>query len=297
MTTTTDFPQFSAVNPLRVFMLMMFAVFAVEGAIMVALPLFPDWAQSPLVEGLVDASLLTMVTAPVMWWLAVRPLKTLFEGRGQLLQQLFQVQERERARIARDLHDEIGQHLTALLVGLKTIDSSPTLDAAKDRAGQLRELASLAHCEVGRLARGLRPGVLEELHLEAAMERLCEEFQEMHNIPVRLTVEPGSCDALSTALETSLYRILQEALTNVARHANATGIEVLLKRGDNRVTLRVADDGRGFASHEADSGTMRTGRIGLASIRERALLLGGECKIQSERGTGTVVQVEIPSRV
>jgi signal transduction histidine kinase len=144
------------------------------------------------------------------------------------------------------------------------------------------------------LARGLRPGVLEELRLEAAIERVCEDFQGTHQIPVQLAIAPHACDDLSMTMETSLYRILQEGLTNAARHAHATGIEVSLERRENRITLRITDHGKGFRQADAEESAKATGKIGLASIRERALMLGGDCKIHSELGKGTTVQISIP---
>jgi signal transduction histidine kinase len=293
MQTSSDSSANSPANPVRVFVLVMLLVFAVEGAIMLCLRLMPAWAQAPLVLEIIDASLLTAAMAPAIWWLVVLPMRRLLEVRGQLLHRLFQVQEQERSRIARDLHDEIGQHLTALLVGLKNVESAPDLETARQRVEELRELAALAHKEVRRLARGLRPAVLEELHLEAAIERMCEDFQKSHQVPVQLRIAPAACEGLTTTIETSLYRIVQEALTNTARHANATGIEVSLDRSDNRLTLRVTDRGQGFRLENVAAAN-NSGKIGLASIRERALMLGGDCSIHSARGIGTTVQVSIP---
>jgi two-component system sensor histidine kinase UhpB len=179
-------------------------------------------------------------------------------------------------------------------VGLKTIEAAPDLETARQRADELRELAALAHKEVRRLARGLRPGVLEELRLEAAIARVCEDFQAAHQIPVQLNVAPGACDGLTTSVEIPLYRIVQEALTNAARHANATGIELWLERHENRLTLRVVDRGQGFRPADVEPAAKAAGKIGLASIRERAMMLGGDCTIHSERGKGTTVQVSIP---
>jgi two-component system sensor histidine kinase UhpB len=295
MNATSDQWPLTAVYPIRVFALIMFLVFAVEGMIMVLLPHFPWLAGSRLREGLIDATLLTLAIAPAIWWLAVRPMQQLFEARGQLLHRVFHAQEQERARIARDLHDEIGQHLTAILVGLKTIEASPDLPTAKTRAEELRDVAALAHSEVRRLARGLRPGVLEELRLEPAIERICEEFQTAHGIPIELKIEPGACDHLATDCETALYRIVQEALTNAARHSRATGIEVSLACRDNKTVLRISDNGRGFSAMPSAGSAQGAGKIGLASIRERALMLGGQFLVHSEPNRGTTVQVTIPT--
>ena len=280
--------------PLRVFALVMIAIFAVEGAIMFAMPALPEWAQVPVVAVPLDAILLTLVTAPAVWWLAVVPIRRLFEARGELLHRLFRAQDEERARIARDLHDEIGQQLTALLVGLKTIELAPDLETAKSRARALRDVGAAAHEEVRRLARGLRPGVLEELGWEAAVTRLCEDYQRSHGTAIQLDVSPDACRGLNPEIEASLYRILQESLTNAARHADATEIKVALQRRCDSITLTVADDGRGIPPPNKAESSPGTGTIGLASIRERALMLGGDCLIQSDAGRGTTVQVSIP---
>ncbi len=116
--------------PLWIFALMLVTTFVVEGAIMLLLPFLPTWSRSPLFQGVLDASILTLVMAPVIWWLVVKPLRHLSESRGHLLHSLFQSQEQERSRIARDLHDEIGQQLTALLVGLGTVESAKDLPSA-----------------------------------------------------------------------------------------------------------------------------------------------------------------------
>ena len=283
----------AAIYPLWVFALVMLVVFSVEGAIMLAIPALPAWTRAPVVEGILDATVLTLVTGPAVWWLAVVPIRRLFEARGELLHRLFRAQDEERARIARDLHDEIGQHLTALLVGLKTIESVSDLTTAKARACKLHGWAAIAHEEVRRLARGLRPGVLEELGLEAAVGRLCEDFGQTHGTTVQLDVASGAYAGLSPVVEISLYRILQEALTNVARHAAAAEVQVSLQRSDDWITLSVVDRGRGFPGERADSSTDE-GTLGLASIRERALMLGGTCSIRSDVGQGTTVQVSIP---
>jgi signal transduction histidine kinase len=286
--------SFASTYPLRVFVLVMTAVFAVEGAIMFWIPEFPAWAQSPIVEGLLDATLLTLVTSPVVWWLAVVPIRRLFEARGELLHRLFRAQDEERRRIARDLHDEVGQQLTAVLVGLKTIELAPDLETARSRARSLRDVGAAAHEEVRRLAGGLRPGVLEELGLEAAVARICEDYERLHGTAIRLDVSPDASRGLSSDVETTLYRILQESLTNVARHAAATQLEVALHRRGNLITLSVVDNGRGFGSSIESDPTPAIKSFGLASIRERALMLGGECLVQSSAGRGTSVHVSIP---
>lgn len=281
-------------SPIWIFVLVLVITFAVEGAIMLLLPFVPSWSKTAWIQGLADATILTLVMAPVLWLLVVKPLRRLSESRGQLLHSLFERQEQERARIARDLHDEIGQQLTALLVGLGTVESANDLQTAQQLAHNLRKIGGTAHDEVRRLARGLRPGVLEELGLVAAIERLCEDFEQVHGVTVRLKVSAPANGELSLPLETSLYRILQESLTNVARHAQANSVNVTLTRNGDVVTLTVEDDGRGM--HDATYGLPVLGRrsLGLDSIRERALMLQGECIIRNAKSGGLLVQVTLP---
>ena len=280
--------------PLKVFALMLAMTFAVEGSIMLLLPFLPTWTRARPFQGFLDASILTLVMAPVVWLLVVKPLRRLSESRGELLHALFQAQEEERSRIARDLHDEIGQQLTALLVGLGTVEAAHDLPSAKKLAHDLRQVGATAHEEVRRLASGLRPGVLEELGLVAAVERLCEDFEQVHGVAVRLETS-ASIGALSLPAETTLYRILQESLTNVARHAQANSVDVRLVRTGDMVTLFVADDGRGLQADSNASPRSGTFGLGLKSIRERAEMLHGDCTIRSADSGGVSLEVRIPA--
>lgn len=283
-------------SPIRVLVLVLFLVFAVEGAIMLVLPRLPDAWRGAVLESLIDASVLTLVMAPTVWFLTVMPLRRLFEARGGLLRKLLEAQEEERAHIARDLHDSIGQNLTALLVGLRTIEDAGDFDTARARARDLRELAAEAHGEVRRLARGLRPLVLEDLGLAAALARLCEDFQSTHAVSVALACDPGPGLRLDAGAETALYRIVQEALTNVARHAGASKVEVCLSQSDASITLTIRDDGLGFDVLEGDALIRRADGLGIRGIRERALMLGGECTVLTRRGAGTTIEIRVPVR-
>lgn len=287
-------PASSPHSPTRVFALVLLTVFSVEGAIMLFLPQLPTAWRGSLLESLFDAATLTIVTAPAVWLLAVSPLRRLFEARGRLLQRLFESQERERAHIARDLHDGVGQNLTALLVGLKTIEEAGDLATARARARDLRGFASTAHGEVRRLARGLRPVILEELGLLSAVERLCEEFQGTHGVKVTLVRDPMPDARLEPEAETALYRIVQEGLANVARHAGASRVEVRLGQRENALALSIRDDGRGFDAGDLDARRRAECGFGLASIRERTLMLGGECAVRAVPGEGTAVEIRVP---
>jgi signal transduction histidine kinase len=279
--------------PLRIFALVLVLTFAVEGAIMLLLPLFPTWSHSPQFLGVVDATILTLIMAPVIWLLVVKPIQLLAKSREYLLHSLFQAQEQERSRIARDLHDEIGQQLTAMQVGLGTIEAAKDLQAAKQLARDLRKVGATAHEEVRRLSSGLRPGVLEELGLVVALERLCEDFEQHSSLKVRRSVSTEVGDNLTLPMETALYRILQESLTNVAKHAGASVVEVTLRREGETLILSVADDGHGIEPKSNDTqGSERSG-LGLDFIRERVQMLQGICKIGRSELGGALIKVTI----
>lgn len=276
-------------SPVRVFAVMLLLVFAAEGLIMLGLPLLPGRWHGTAREGFLDAALLTAVSAPAVWFLLVLPLRRSLEARGNLMRRLFDVREQEASRVARDLHDGVGQNLTAVLVGLRRVVEAGDLETARGRARDLEAIASRAHAEVRDLARGLHPALLDEHGLVVAIERLCETFERSHGIPVRF--HPPAADAGRPAgeVEVGLYRIAQEALANVARHAGAQRVDVWLERRGPWIRLAVQDDGVGMPA-----GGPRADGLGLGSIRERAWMLGGSCQVRSGRGQGTCVEVRVP---
>jgi PAS domain S-box-containing protein len=209
--------------------------------------------------------------------------------RNRLIEQVMTAQDEERRRIARELHDETGQSLTALLVGLRTIEGSQTVAQAVELAQRLRETTAQTLIDVGRLWRGLHPGVLDDLGLGAAVTRHAEEFAQAQGILVNVRIEGLDADGLSPLLQATLYRVLQEALTNVARHAGAGSVSVRLVRDEASIELRVQDDGAGFKPGNS-------GRLGLRGMRERAALLGGSVKVESQPGGGTTITAHIPVR-
>jgi len=209
--------------------------------------------------------------------------------RNRLVEQVMTAQDEERRRIARELHDETGQSLTALLVGLRTIEGSQTAAQAVELAQRLRETTAQTLIDVGRLWRGLHPGVLDDLGLAAAVTRHAGEFAQAHKIAMTLQTEGLDVDGLSPLLQATVYRVLQEALTNVARHAGAGSVSVRLVRRETSVELRVQDDGAGFKPGNS-------GRLGLRGMRERAALLGGSVEVESRPGAGTTITARIPVR-
>jgi signal transduction histidine kinase len=203
-------------------------------------------------------------------------------------------QEEERRRIARELHDEAGQSLTALLVGLRTIEESRTIAEAAEQAQRLRGIAAQTLDEVGRLSRGLHPSILDDVGLPAAVTRHVQEFAQLHGVAVDVRIEGLDAEPLPLLLQTTVYRALQEALTNVARHAGARHVSVRLVRDEVVVELRVQDDGAGFDPAVAAGAAAEHRGLGLQVMRERAALVGGSVQIDSKSGEGTAIAVRLP---
>ena len=208
-----------------------------------------------------------------------------------LLERVFETQEQERRRIARELHDEAGQMMASLLVGLRALDDSNTVDEAKAQAQDLRVIASQAIDEVGRLARGLHSAVLDDHGLGIALRRHVADYSKTHNIAVDLTVNESDTIDLPPAVQLAVFRIVQEALTNVARHSAATAISIRLARSGTGLETTIADNGSGF---EADANSVNPEtHLGLQSMRERAAVLGGTVRVGSG-STGTTILVQFP---
>jgi PAS domain S-box-containing protein len=212
------------------------------------------------------------------------------ELRNLLIEQVMTAQENERGRIARELHDETGQALAALLVGLRTIEEARTTAEAVNLAQQMREVAARTLDDVGRLARGLHPAVLDELGLAVAVTRQVQEFARLHAIAEETRIEGLDAEPLLPLVQTTVYRVLQEALTNVAKHAGARRVSVRLERDDTMVELQVQDDGVGFKPGANHRG------LGLQGMRERAALLGGAVQLESAPGNGTLITARFPVR-
>jgi signal transduction histidine kinase len=201
------------------------------------------------------------------------------------LRRVIEGQELERRRLARELHDETGQALTSVLLGLKAVETAEDAPAA---LASLRELVVATLQDVRRLAVELRPKALDDFGLVPALERLVETFTESTGISVEFESQLGA-ERLKPEVETTLYRIVQEALTNIAKHAGARRVSVLLVRRPGVVSALVEDDGLGFGRDEEGRGG-----VGLAGMRERLALLDGRLTIESRRGTGTSLVAEVP---
>jgi signal transduction histidine kinase len=189
-----------------------------------------------------------------------------------------------------ELHDETAQTLTSLLVGLRAVEESREIEQAHEAAGALRASVAGALESVQRIARGLRPSILDDLGLEEALERLGVEMTRAHGFSVDLQVTGARLPRLPEATEVALYRIAQEALTNTGKHAGAKSVSVLVHRNHLTVRLVIEDDGKGFDVAEALSEV----KLGLVGMRERAHLVGGSMTVESSPGRGTTVGVNVP---
>jgi signal transduction histidine kinase len=204
------------------------------------------------------------------------------------LRRVVSAQELERQRLARELHDETGQALTSILLGLKSVEDAADPDAAAAATGELRELVVSTLHDVRRLAVELRPKALDDFGLVSALERLVETFREQTGIEVDIEPRLGD-ERLPPDVETTLYRITQEALTNVVKHAQAKRVSIVLTRRDGSVSALIEDDGRGFGTDE----TQENG-LGLLGMRERIALVGGRLSVESSAGSGTTLSIEVP---
>lgn len=209
-----------------------------------------------------------------------------------LSHRILQAHEDERQRVARELHDEAAQALTSLLVRLRLLERARTPEEAQERVGELRELTAAALEEVRRVALDLRPKILDDLGLVAALGWRVDEFNAANRAQASLRVE-GIDQRLPRTLELVFYRVAQEALNNAARHADAARVELLLSLHDGALCLEVNDDGAGFDPGRNVNGNQRGG-LGLLGIRERMGMIGGEAVIESAPGRGTRLRVTAP---
>lgn len=207
-----------------------------------------------------------------------------------LLNDVLTAQEAERRRIARELHDDTAQTLASLLVGLRAVEASQDLGQALRAAVTLRALVSAALEGVQRMARGLRPSVLDDLGLEDALDRLGVEVSRAQELVVDVHSTGPRLPRLPEPLEIALYRMAQEALTNAVKHGAPRAVSIVLHRHPTDVRLVVEDDGKGFDA----SDTLSAGRLGLVGMRERAHLVGGSMTLESSPGNGTTICIRVP---
>jgi signal transduction histidine kinase len=214
------------------------------------------------------------------------------EARGQLKDlsaRLVQVQESERRALSRELHDEVGQALSAVLVELRNLSSELGTPLSAQTSGHLEAMKNLVENSVGvvrNMALLLRPSMLDDLGLIPALRWQAREMSKRTSMDVSVAAELGA-DELPDAYKTCVYRVVQEALTNCARHSQATTVRIRIRQDSGRLALSIQDDGQGFD-------VAPTKGLGLLGIQERVASLGGKCNIQSEPGNGTILAIELP---
>ncbi len=301
------------VRPWRLYVFILIAVFTIEAAVMLVLP----WVLPPdshfLFEAILDALLLTAILAPLLWRYIIHPLQVLVTLRTQLLRRLLTAQEVERGRIARDLHDGLGQSLTCLLVGLRAAQELSTEESVRSHLEELRRVGGSVHDELRRLSRGLRPTVLDDVGLAAALERMCEDASASSGCEITCVVNDTPRKRLPPHVETTCFRIVQEAITNALRHGRAKSIGVVLHVANDAVSIVVcnaADDSPAElpaqpahdSSAELNFGSLRKANappvppeaFRLWTIRERVQLLDGVVDVESRDDGSTCVTCRIP---
>ena len=197
-------------------------------------------------------------------------------------------QELERRRLARELHDETGQALTSILLGLATLERAETPAQVQEAVAGMRRLVVSTLQDVRRLAVELRPKALDDFGLLPALKRLGQTVSEGSRLDVQVEARLGG-ERLPAEAETAVYRIVQESLTNVVKHAEARHVSILLTRKNESVSVMIEDDGRGF-----DPASTRDGGLGLLGMQERVALLDGSLVVESSPGTGTTLVLELP---
>jgi signal transduction histidine kinase len=219
--------------------------------------------------------------------------RSIVEGqRVLLIEQLVRAQEDERRRLARDLHDQFGQQLTALRLKLESLKRSPGLPTAQQATvNELQSILQRLDTDVDFLAWELRPLALDDLGLAAALSNYVKEWSEHFEIPVNFHSTGMADRRLQPGLESNLYRIAQEALNNCARHSGCSQASVILEARDEQVALIVEDNGTGFDSQETGEVSRQMGLLGM---RERAALMGGSFEIESSPTDGTTIFVRAP---
>ena len=287
-----DSPPSASRPPWVVWGLVLISISITEFGVMVTLPRFLPADTSRAWESLLDALLLTSIVSPLMWWSTVRPLQESARLREQFVSSLIAATERERHRIAHELHDGLGQSLTLLVSGLRSLSVTLNKDESSSRVDDLARIAKQILVDAKQMALGLRPSLLDDLGLVAAIQSMADDFAKHQNLKISLVTSlEGS--RFSTDVETALFRICQEAIQNVSRHSKASEATISLSLQGNQLRLEVRDNGEGF---DIRNRPPTSGHMGLIGMRERVVLLGGQFRIESSSGHGTRVIAEVPAR-
>lgn len=216
------------------------------------------------------------------------------EIRQMLLEKVLTVQEDERKRIARELHDETGHALSSILLGLKMMEDAKSPSEVNKQINSLRQLTHQSIEGIHDLAWQLRPTILDKFGLKVAIERYIEEFKQKLDIDYDVLINGIDMTRLTPEMETAIFRIVQESLTNIFKYANASSVSVIIIKNHDLISIIVEDDGVGFDAEKMVNKDPSKINLGLHGMQERASLLGGTFEIESEPGRGTAVMVKLP---
>ena len=245
-------------------------------------------------EGLVQKRTVKLVQANQRLRSEMRERERAEAAREALRRELLNAQEEERRRIARELHDQMGQNLTALNLGLKSLHDSDPSATNLSRVRSLQELAAQTARDLHRVALELRPATLDDLGLVKAVRTLVEAWADRCRIEADLATEAYDPAGVSSEIETTLYRIIQEALNNVAKHSGASRISLVLRRTADQAQAIIEDNGRGFETTRALERPDGHGRLGLVGIQERLAGMNGSLHLESAPGQGATLIVRVP---
>lgn len=223
-----------------------------------------------------------------------RELKTKEAVRTLLLEKVITAQEEERKRIARELHDQTSQSVASLLMGLEMLENVESPEEIKERVEELRGITNSVLGELHDLALELRPSILDDLGLEAALERYIQEWSGKFRVKVDLHCYGLLNSRLPAQVELTVYRVVQEALTNIAKYAQAGSASILVERRKSAVTVIVEDNGVGFEVDRVLASPLEEKKLGIFGMEERVSVIGGEFTIESEPGAGTTIYIKIP---
>ncbi len=215
------------------------------------------------------------------------------QWREELLRKVISAQEDERKRLARELHDETSQTLSALAMKIETALAAWPTDASRDRLMEAKQLTVRILEELHRLIFDLRPSVLDDLGLVSAIRWYAERHLEPRGIAVRCEFS-GFGARLMPELETALFRVTQEAITNIAKHSGADTVLIQCLQRDDRISIEIEDDGKGFSPESLPPPAARERGLGLLGMRERVELFGGSLELDSAPGRGTRIAVTVP---
>jgi PAS domain S-box-containing protein len=216
------------------------------------------------------------------------------KDRVGILRRLTSAQEDERRRIGRDLHDQIGQQITAMRFKLQELQTGNDDSSIKEKIDQAQAFAKQMDADVSLLSYELRPQGLDDLGLRAALSTFVQDWSRNHGIPAEFQASKTERRQLDSEINIHVYRIVQESLNNILKHAQAKGVVVILQVQDDDLILIIEDDGVGFDPAHKEKAATRSGGLGLSGMRERCLLLGGTMSIESGVNKGTVILCRIP---